>query len=183
MGVKALYSKVYLTLPTFRDRHQNHYFCLGIIMTQLLKAEEYSFWQDEIGTSFWNFRWSQRHSFSTCIFHLNTVWLGGLTTFTLLASGKQYFSRGNCNPFSGGGGKTSSVHKSPAHWMESCIFKLYCHSLGLVNSVCDNVGLFVTQAHMQHGFQILWNSTYFAFSCHTPPLNIQIMCLAESTAS
>lgn len=53
--------------------------------------------------------------------------------------------------------------------MESCIFKLYFHSLGLINSLCDNVGLFVIQAHRQHYFQVLWNLTYFAFSFHTPP--------------
>lgn len=69
-----------------------------------------------------------------------------------------------------GGGKNSSVHKCPAHWIESCIFKLYFHSLGLINSLCDNVGLFVIQAHRQHYFQVLWNLTYFAFSLHTPPL-------------
>lgn len=111
------------------------------------------------------------------------MWLSGLSTFIWLVSGKPYFSLKIILILFLGGKEISSVHKSPAHWTESCIFKIVPSFIRLINSVCNNVGLFVIQAHRQHCFQVLWNLTYFAFSFHTLPLNIQIMCLAESTTS
>lgn len=181
MELKALYSKGCFPIAYFEASPAKSFFQLRGY-NDAAASSWGIFCFGKHGYKFSDWKQSQKNYFSTCIF----FWIEcvtDLTTFISLVSGQLYFLKNNFNPFLGGRKKTSSVHKSPAHWMESCIFKLYFHSLSLINSVCDNVGLFVIQALRQHCFQVLWNLTYFAFSIHTPPLNIQIMCLAEPASS
>lgn len=73
---KALYSEVYLTLSTFRNLYQNHYFSLEIVLIQLLELKNIPL-EDRICMHFRGCRWSQQQSFTTCIFHMNIVWLCG----------------------------------------------------------------------------------------------------------
>lgn len=139
-----MYSEVYLTLSTFRNLYQNHYFSLEIVLIQLLELKNIPL-EDRICMHFRGCRWSQQQSFTTGIFHMNIVWLCSQMHLFYSFLGNHTFLRIILILFRRG--KNSSVHKSPPHWIQSCIFKLYFHSLGLINRPCDNVGLFVIQAH------------------------------------
>lgn len=74
--LKALYSKVFLTLSTFRNLHKNHYLSLEIVVIQLLELKTVPL-EDRSCVYFRDCRWSQQQAFPTCVFHMNRVGLCG----------------------------------------------------------------------------------------------------------